>query len=53
VRAGIAGIYDAIPDFDPGYKKDVLNCFDQFYKNLEDPAEIKKAFIDKCLKDGM
>jgi hypothetical protein len=48
VRPGLAGVYDAVPDFNPGYRKEVLRYFDDFYKKLDNPSDVKKIFIDKC-----
>jgi hypothetical protein len=52
VRSGLAAVYDAIPDFNPGYRKEVLSYFDEFYKKLDNPSDVKKTFIDKCVKEA-
>lgn len=54
IRPDLGSMYDSLPDFfDEGNRKKALSYLDGFYKTAEKPAEIKKAFLDKCLKRGL
>ena len=54
VRPQLAPMYDSLPElFDAGAKKQAIAYLDQFYKTIDRPADVKKAFIDQCLKRGL
>lgn len=54
IRPDIIAMYDSLPAlFDAGAKKKAISYLDGFYKTIEKPAEIKKSFIDTCLKRGL
>jgi hypothetical protein len=54
IRAGVQIIYDSLPElFDAGSKKKAIGYLDGFYKTIDKPGDVKKAFIDKCLKRGL
>jgi len=54
IRVGLDEMYGSLPElFDADAKKKALRYLDGFYKAFEKPAEIKKAFLDKCLKRGL
>jgi hypothetical protein len=47
-------MYDSLPEFfDAGAKKRAIGYLDGFYKTLEKPNDVKKAFLDRCLKRGL
>ena len=52
-RKDMEAVYDTVPNLNPGYKKDALNYIDSFFKSFDKPDQIKKALIDKCLKEGV
>jgi hypothetical protein len=54
IRSDIATMYDSLPEFfDAGAKKRAIGYLDGFYKTLEKPNDVKKAFLDRCLKRGL
>jgi hypothetical protein len=54
VRVGLDDLYGSMPEFfDADAKKKAIRYLDGFYKALAKPEEIKKAFLDKCLKRGL
>lgn len=48
IRDQVTAIYDGLPGLKPAYRKDVQEYLGKFYKTIDNPIEIKKAFIDSC-----
>jgi hypothetical protein len=53
MRDNIMSLYDSIPALDSGYRKDAKNYLDGFFKILEKPGDVKRAFIDGCNRKTM
>jgi hypothetical protein len=54
VRPILPPMYDTLPDlFDAGAKKQAIGYLDQFYKTIDSPDAVKRAFMDACLKRGL
>ena len=47
-RPEIMGVYDAVPNLKSAYVRAVRDYLDQFYRTIDRPASIKRAFIDGC-----
>ena len=52
VKADVMALYDTLPDLTDGSRRDVKNYLESFYSIIDNPAEVKRAFIDRCVKDG-
>ena len=50
VRGEILALYDGVPSLDDGYRKDAKGYLDQFFKLIEKPGDVKRAFIEGCGK---
>ncbi|HEX5069766.1 MAG TPA: hypothetical protein VFV78_06070 [Vicinamibacterales bacterium] len=48
IRDRITAIYDGLPGLKPAYRKDVQEYLGKFYKTIDNPIEVKKAFVDGC-----
>jgi len=48
IRDRVLAIYDGLPSLKPAYRKDVQDYLGKFYKTIDSPIEVKKAFIDGC-----
>jgi hypothetical protein len=55
IRPELRTLYDSLPEMDAGSKDRALKYLDGFYKTLDDPASVKKAFLNNppCLKRGL
>lgn len=53
MRDGILGLYDTVPQLDEGYRKDAKNYLDQFFKLIDRPGDVKRAFLDNCSRATM
>jgi hypothetical protein len=54
IRADIVAMYDALPGFfDAGAKKSAISYLDGFYRTLDKPGDVKKVFLDTCLRRGL
>jgi hypothetical protein len=55
IRAELPKVYEALPEMDAGSKDRALKYLDGFYKTLDNPATVKKAFVNPppCLKSGL
>jgi hypothetical protein len=47
-RTDVMAVYDTIPGIKPGYVRQAREYLDQFYRTLDRPSSIKRAFIDGC-----
>ncbi len=47
IRADVQAIYDTLP-FSKGYRSDARKYLDEFYRTLDRPFDVKRAFIDGC-----
>jgi hypothetical protein len=47
-REQIFALYDALPDMSDGYRKNAKNYLDEFYRLIDRPRDVKRAFIDNC-----
>lgn len=47
-RPEIVTVYDSVPNLKPGYVRQAREYLDQFYRTIERPASIKRAFVDGC-----
>jgi hypothetical protein len=52
-RDAIMALYDTVPALDEGYRKDARGYLDQFFKIIEKPGDVKRAFIDGCNRGTM
>jgi hypothetical protein len=54
IRPELRPLYDSLPEMDAGSKDRAIKYLDGFYKTLDDPASVKKAFLEPhCLKRGL
>jgi len=52
-RADVMAVYDAVPGLDPRYALDVRAYLYEFYRTIDRPRDVKRAFIDGCDRAGM
>ena len=48
IRGDVMALYDSSPALTEGYQRDAKAYLDQFYRTIERPGDIKRAFIDNC-----
>jgi hypothetical protein len=53
VRPQVMDFYDALPDLSDNSRREVKDYLDGFYRTLDRPTDVKRAFIDGCVKEGM
>lgn len=53
VRDGVMSLYDGFPALDEGYRKDAKGYLDQFFRTIEKPGDVKRAFIEGCKRTTM
>jgi len=53
MRENILSIYDTVPALENGYRKDAKSYLDSFFKIIEKPGDVKRAFIDGCNRKAM
>lgn len=53
VRADIYKLYDEQPAFTEASRQDARKFLDGFYQTIDRPDEVKRVFIDGCVKPGM
>jgi hypothetical protein len=53
MRDNIMSLYDSIPALEDGYRKDAKNYLDGFFKIIDKPGDVKRAFIDGCDRKAM
>ena len=49
----ILTLYDTVPGLTPSYRRYAKGYLEQFYRNIDRPANVKKDLIDTCSKTGM
>jgi hypothetical protein len=47
-KADLMGLFDALPDMNPGYARDAKKYLEDFYKTIDRPGSVKSQFIDNC-----
>jgi len=47
-KSDLMGLFDALPDMNPGYVRDAKKYLDDFYKTIDRPGSVKSQFIDNC-----
>jgi len=53
MRENIMSLYDSVPALDNGYRKDARNYLEGFFKIIEKPGDVKRAFIEGCNRKTM
>ncbi|MGC4082347.1 MAG: hypothetical protein QM736_09640 [Vicinamibacterales bacterium] len=53
MRASILGVYDTVPGLDADYRNDARHYLDGFFRMLEKPGDVKRAFLDGCSRATM
>lgn len=53
MREPILALYDTIPQLDQGYRKDAKGYLDQFFKMIDSPGDVRRAFLDRCSRATM
>jgi hypothetical protein len=48
LRDKVMAVYDLPVGITPGYRRDAKAYLEQFYRTIERPADIKRAFVDNC-----
>jgi hypothetical protein len=44
----IFALYDTLPDLSTGYRRDAKGYLDGFYRTIDRPRDVKRAFVDGC-----
>ena len=44
----IFALYDALPDMNDGYRRNAKSYLDEFYRTIDRPRDVKRAFVDNC-----
>ena len=52
VKGKAMALFEA-PGLSPEYRKDARSYLEQFYRILDEPAALKRAILDPCVKMGM
>lgn len=52
-KAEIYRLYDDLPAFTDASRQDGQKFLDGFYQALDKPADVKRAFVDGCVRVGM
>jgi hypothetical protein len=47
-RSELLAVYDAVPSLKPGYVAEAKKYLDQFFRTIDNPASVKRSFIDGC-----
>lgn len=53
VKADVYKLYDEQPAFTEASRDDARKFLNGFYQTIDRPADVKRAFIDGCVKTGM
>jgi hypothetical protein len=48
IKADMLALYDSIPELDEKYRRDARQYLEQFYRTIDRPGDVKRAFIDNC-----
>jgi hypothetical protein len=49
-RTELLGVYDSTRFLKPGYVAEAKKYLEQFFRTIDNPASVKKAFIDGCTR---
>jgi hypothetical protein len=44
----IMALYDALPDMTDAYRRNAKDYLEEFYRTIDRPRDVKKAFVDGC-----
>ena len=44
----IFALYDELPDMSEGYRKNARSYLDEFFRAIDRPRDVKRAFVDGC-----
>jgi hypothetical protein len=47
-RADILNIYATLPGMSDGYRREAARYLDEFYRLIDRPRDVKRAFVDDC-----
>jgi hypothetical protein len=48
IKSEVMAIYDALPGMSPSSRNNAKNYLEQFYRTIDRPGDVKRAFIDNC-----
>ena len=48
VKADILALYDSVPPLEEKYRRDARQYLEQFYRTIDRPNDVKRAFLDNC-----
>lgn len=48
VKADILALYDSIPELDQKYRRNARQYLEEFYKTIDRPSDVRRAFVDPC-----
>jgi hypothetical protein len=48
LKTNALALYDTLPDMKPYYRKEAKAYLEEFYKTIDNPRDVKRAFIDGC-----
>jgi hypothetical protein len=48
VKAEVLALYDTVPPLEEKYRRDARQYLEQFYRTIDRPNEVKRAFLDNC-----
>ncbi len=47
-RSAILGVYDEVPDLEPGVARDGREYLEEFFKIINDPRRVRRAIVGDC-----
>ena len=50
LKPEVMGVYDTLPGLSESYRKEAKAYLEQFYRTIDRPGDVKRAFIDDCNK---
>jgi hypothetical protein len=53
VKADVMALYDSVPDLDEKYRRSARSYLEGFYRIIDKPGDVKRAFVDGCDRAGM
>lgn len=48
IKADALALYDTLPDLKPYYRREAKEYLEEFYRAIDNPRDVKRAFIDGC-----
>jgi hypothetical protein len=48
VKADVMALYDSVPEIQEKYRRDARQYLEQFYRTIDRPKDVKRAFLDDC-----